>query len=82
MDFETNRLDRLTAEIYETAGEHFDISDPAQLGEILFDKFGIAGGKKNVFGVWVTDSDALEELAAAGHTLPRLVLEHRCYGDA
>ncbi|MGI9571479.1 MAG: DNA polymerase I, partial [Desulfobulbia bacterium] len=67
----------LEAEIHKLAGESFNIASPKQLGEILFDKMGIAGGKKTKTGAWGTGADVLEELAAEGHDLPKLVLEWR-----
>jgi DNA polymerase-1 len=43
----------LEAEIYEQAGEQFNVGSPKQLGEILFDKMGLEGGKKTKTGKWV-----------------------------
>ena len=40
------KLELLTREIYELAGEEFNIGSPKQLGEILFEKLEIAKGKK------------------------------------
>jgi len=67
----------LEAEIHELAGENFNLASPKQLGEILFDKMGITGGKKTKTGAWGTGADVLEELAVQGHDLPKLVLEWR-----
>jgi len=64
-------------EAYELAGEKFNIASPKQLGEILFDKMSLEGGRKTKTGAWSTDSDALEALAAAGHDLPQRVLDWR-----
>ncbi|MGC6511821.1 MAG: DNA polymerase I [Parvibaculales bacterium] len=64
-------------EIYAQAGESFNIASPKQLGDILFDKMGLEGGKKTKTGAWGTGADVLETLAAQGHTLPELVLEWR-----
>ena len=64
-------------EIYELAGETFNIGSPKQLGEILFDKMGLDGGKKTKTGAWSTGADMLENLAAQGHDLPRRVLDWR-----
>jgi DNA polymerase I len=68
---------RLEDEIRELAGEDFNIGSPKQLGEILFDKMSLAGGRRTKTGAWSTDATALEELAAEGHELPRKVLEWR-----
>jgi DNA polymerase-1 len=67
----------ILAKAYEQAGEQFNIGSPKQLGEILFDKMGIEGGKKTKTGAWVTDADVLEGLAAEGHDLPRTIVDWR-----
>ena len=64
-------------EIYELAGERFNIGSPKQLGEILFDKMSLEGGRKTKTGAWSTDADMLEVLAAQGHDLPQRVLDWR-----
>lgn len=68
---------RLEDEIATIAGEPFNIGSPKQLGEILFDKMGIPGGRKTKTGAWTTGADMLEELAAAGHELPARILDWR-----
>jgi DNA polymerase-1 len=73
----SQRMAALEAEAYEQAGEQFNIGSPKQLGEILFDKMGIEGGKKTKTGAWVTDADVLEGLAAEGHDLPRTIVDWR-----
>ena len=70
-------LARLEDEIHELAGERFNIASPKQLGEILFDKMNLEGGKKTKTGAWGTGADVLESLAAQGHDLPVKVLEWR-----
>lgn len=70
-------LARLEDEIRELAGEKFNIASPKQLGEILFDKMALEGGKKTKTGAWGTGADVLESLAAQGHDLPVKVLEWR-----
>ena len=67
----------LEAEIHELAGETFNVGSPKQLGEILFDKMGIAGGKKGKTGAYATGADILEDLASEGHDLPARVLDWR-----
>ncbi|MES0862168.1 DNA polymerase I [Ruegeria sp. SCPT10] len=66
----------LEAEIHELAGENFNLGSPAQLGEILFDKMGLEGGKKGKTGKYSTGADVLEDLATE-HELPRRVLDWR-----
>jgi DNA polymerase-1 len=70
-------LARLEHDIAELAGETFNIGSPKQLGDILFGKFGLPGGKKTKTGAWSTGADVLEELAAQGHALPARILEWR-----
>ena len=67
----------LEAEIHELAGESFNVGSPKQLGEILFDKQGIEGGRKGKTGAYATGADVLEDLAAEGHDLPARVLDWR-----
>ncbi|MBY0395330.1 MAG: DNA polymerase I, partial [Thermoleophilia bacterium] len=70
-------LARLEATIHELAGETFQIGSPKQIGDILFGKLGMSGGKKTPGGQWATPATALEELAAAGHDLPARILDWR-----
>jgi len=72
-----NGMQRLEGEIHKRAGGPFNIGSPKQLGEILFDKFRLAGGRRTKTGAWSTDSDVLEELAADGQEIARLVLDWR-----
>ncbi len=68
---------KIEAQVYELAGEPFNIGSPKQLGDILFGRMGLPGGRKTATGAWSTDSDALEELAAQGIDLARRVLDWR-----
>jgi DNA polymerase I len=72
-----HELASLEKEIGALAGEEFNIGSPKQLGEILFDKMGLPGGRKTKTGAWSTDASILEELAASGHELPRKILDWR-----
>lgn len=74
--------DRLTAEekeiereIYECAGEKFNISSPKQLGSILFEKLGLPSGKKTKTG-YSTNAEVLENLVDE-HPIVELVLRYR-----
>jgi DNA polymerase-1 len=73
----SQKLGGLEHEIYELAGENFNIGSPKQLGDILFGKFSLPGGKKTKTGAWATGADVLEELAASGQVLPTKILEWR-----
>ena len=68
---------KIETEIHEMAGGPFNIGSPKQLGEILFGRMGLAGGRKTATGAWSTDSDVLEDLAAQGVPLARRVLDWR-----
>ena len=73
----SQRMAGLEAEIHELAGEPFNVGSPKQLGEVLFDKMSLPGGKKGKTGAYATGADVLEELAALGHDLPARVLDWR-----
>ena len=70
------KMAALEAEIHELAGESFNVGSPKQLGEILFDKMGLEGGKKGKTGAYATGADVLEDLATM-HDLPGRVLDWR-----
>ncbi len=55
------RIDQLTNEIYNLAGEEFNINSPKQLGQILFEKLGLPAKKKTKSG-FSTSADVLEDL--------------------
>uniref|UniRef100_UPI0025E04101 DNA polymerase n=1 Tax=uncultured Sphingomonas sp. TaxID=158754 RepID=UPI0025E04101 len=62
-DFST-QIAALEEEIHATAGFKFAIGSPKQLGDVLFDKMGIKGGRKGKSGVYSTDVNELERIAA------------------
>ena len=68
-------VDDLTAQIYELAGETFNLSSPKQLAHILFEVLELPAKKKNQRG-YSTDAKVLTELSAI-HPLPDLVLRYR-----
>lgn len=67
-------IDTLEQQVIEMAGQPFNVSSPKQLGEILFDKIGIAGGKKTASGQYATGEAVLEKI---DHPIAATVLEHR-----
>ncbi len=73
------KMAQLEDEAYELAGDKFNIGSPKQIGEILFDKMGLEGGKKTKTGAWQTGVDILEKLADEGEVLPRTILDWRQY---
>ncbi len=72
-----SKMDYLEQEIYSLSGVTFNISSPKQLGEVLFDKLGLAPLKKNKTGL-STSAEVLEELSKI-HPVPKMVLEYRKY---
>ena len=69
------RITELEQSIYNQAGCEFNINSPKQLGEILFDKMGIKGGKKTKTG-YSTAADVLEKLAP-DYPIVSDILEYR-----
>ena len=69
------KIEVLEQRIYDGAGEKFNINSPKQLGEILFEKMGLPGGKKTKTG-YSTAADVLEGLAK-DHAIVADVLEYR-----
>ena len=68
------KLEILTRDIYNYAGEEFNINSPKQLGEILFDKLKLPGAKKNKNG-YATDIDVLKKLTE--YPIINKILEYR-----
>ena len=71
------RSAELERQIYDLAGEEFNINSPKQLGEILFGKLGLPHGKKTKTG-WSTNADVLEKLRYEA-PIVGAVLEYRQY---
>ncbi|MDO4311916.1 MAG: DNA polymerase I [Eubacteriales bacterium] len=69
------RIAELEQEIYEAAGEQFNINSPKQLGVILFEKMGLQGGRKTKTG-YSTAADVLEKLAPE-YPIVAQILEYR-----
>ncbi len=74
----TEKMKILEQEIYELAGEEFNIGSPKQVGEVLFDKLQIGDKKlkKTKTGQYVTSEDTLEKLRGK-HVIIEKILEHR-----
>ncbi len=68
---------RLEERIYEAACGPFTIGSPQQLGEVLYGRLGLKGGRKGKSGQYSTDVNELERLAAEGVSCATLVLEWR-----
>ena len=70
-----SRIDELTCEIYNLAGEEFNINSPKQLGQILFVKLGLPAKKKTKSG-FSTNAEVLEELRY-DFPIVELILQYR-----
>lgn len=74
------KIDALEKEIVALAGMPFAVGSPKQLGEVLFEKLQLPGGKKSSkTGAYSTDAGVLEELAEQGVEIAAKVLEWRQY---
>jgi DNA polymerase-1 len=72
------KLAVLEKEIHAMAGAEFNIGSPAQLGDVLFEKLGLAGGRKSKkTGQYSTGADVLEDLSLEGHEIAAKILEWR-----
>jgi DNA polymerase-1 len=69
-------LRRLEEDIARVAGVDLNLNSPRQLATVLFEKHQLPILKKTKTGP-STDADVLEQLAAMGHDLPRLILDYR-----
>ncbi|MFR2069009.1 MAG: DNA polymerase I [Bacteroides nordii] len=73
----TTQMEAIEQEIYQLAGEEFNISSPKQVGEVLFDKLKIIDkAKKTKTGQYVTSEEVLESLRHK-HPVVEKILEHR-----
>ena len=69
-----NTMANLESQITELAGQSFNVSSPKQVGEILFDKLGLKGGKKTATGQYSTSESVLEKI---DHPITELILDYR-----
>ena len=70
-------IQSLEERIYEAACGPFTIGSPQQLGEVLYGRLGLKGGRKGKSGQYSTDVTELERLASEGVACATLVLEWR-----
>jgi len=73
----SGEIAKLEDRIYEAACGPFTIGSPQQLGQVLFERLGLKGGRKGKSGQYSTDVTELERLAGEGVECARLVLEWR-----
>lgn len=67
---------KLTQDILSYAGPGFNVDSPKQLGELIFDKLALPGGKKTTRGQWATDEKTLSKLFGQ-HPIIEMILEYR-----
>lgn len=67
-------IQQLENQIIEIAGEPFNVSSPKQVGEVLFEKLGLKGGKKTSTGQYSTSESILEKI---DHPITALIIEYR-----
>ncbi|MHA3892950.1 DNA polymerase I [Acinetobacter sp. GXMZU3951] len=67
-------MQNLENQITELAGQSFNVSSPKQVGEILFEKLGLKGGKKTSTGQYSTSESILEKI---DHPISALILDYR-----
>jgi DNA polymerase-1 len=72
-----NEIAALEQRVYAAADGPFTIGSPQQLGQVLFDRLGLKGGRKGKSGQYSTDVTELERLASEGIEVARLVLDWR-----
>jgi DNA polymerase-1 len=73
----SHRIHELEQQAYETAGHRFNLGSPKQIGQIFFEELKLPVVTRTPTGAPSTAESVLEQLAADGHALPRLILEHR-----
>jgi len=73
----STEITALEGRVYEAAGGPFTIGSPQQLGQVLYERLGLKGGRKGKSGTYSTDVNELERLAAEGVECARLVLDWR-----
>jgi len=73
----SDEIAKLEERIYEAACGPFTIGSTQQLGQVLYERLGLKGGRKGKSGAYSTDVNELERLAAEGVECASLVLEWR-----
>jgi len=73
----TERIAALEEAAHAVAGRPFNLGSPKQIGDIFFTEQGLPVMEKTPKGAPSTSESVLQQLADAGHELPRIILEHR-----
>lgn len=69
-------LESMRRDICALAGVEFNVNSPKQLGEVLFERMQIAGGRKTKVGQYVTDAETLQKLAGE-HPVCQRIIDYR-----
>jgi DNA polymerase I len=72
-----DKIDQVTQEIYDLAGQEFNISSPKQLGFILFEKMGLPAGRKTKTG-YSTDAEVLESIQSTSPIVEKILTYREC----
>ncbi|MGA9658445.1 MAG: DNA polymerase I [Asticcacaulis sp.] len=72
-----SRMNEIEKEAHALVGRPFNMNSPQQLGVIFYDEMQLPGGKRTASGQWATDVKVLEDLAANGQPLAKLLLDYR-----
>ena len=73
----STQIIQLEEKVCGEAGCQFTIGSPQQLGDVLFNRMGLKGGRKGKSGTWSTDVNELERLSREGVPIASLILEWR-----
>ena len=73
----SSQISELEDQIFKLSETIFNIGSPKQLGEILFDKMKIEGGKRSKNGSWQTSVEILEKVSDMGHEIADVILSWR-----
>ena len=73
----SSQIDKLEEQIFKMSKTNFNIGSPKQLGEILFDKMKIEGGKRSKNGSWQTSVEILEKISDMGYEIGDVILSWR-----
>ena len=73
----SSQISKLEDQIFKLSQTNFNIGSPKQLGEILFDKMKIEGGKRSKNGSWQTSVEILEKVSDMGHEIADVILSWR-----
>jgi len=71
------RMTELETQAHELAGHPFNLGSPKQVGDVLYGEMGLKSKRTTATGAQGTDASVLEDLAAEGHALPRVLLDWR-----